>query len=189
MDKLASLSWRYRRLLRAEAAHIELSVECEVWREGPEEGTARWDEEGLMRRKDNPFILDECVKLLRELRQQIEDTGVEPSRDEAIIKRIYGGSILRTTLLGFYSERTRSDRWREQDQNKLKEANEQNKVQILRRIAQEIVKIERDREQLPAQTVDATPPTSLIRQYFSQRTDVSELYSIKPKRDSAFRVY
>jgi hypothetical protein len=42
---------------------------------------------------------------------------------------------------------------------------------------------------VPAQPVDATPANRLIRKYFSQRTDLSELYSIKPKQDSVFRLY
>jgi hypothetical protein len=45
------------------------------------------------------------------------------------------------------------------------------------------------REQVPAQPVDATPANRLLRQHFSQGTDLSELYSIKPRQDSAFRVY
>jgi len=42
---------------------------------------------------------------------------------------------------------------------------------------------------LPAQPVDATPANRLIGQHFSQGTDLSELYSIKPKQDSVFRPY
>jgi hypothetical protein len=42
---------------------------------------------------------------------------------------------------------------------------------------------------VPAQPVDATPSNQLIGQYFSQGSDLSELYSIKPKQDSIFRLY
>jgi hypothetical protein len=42
---------------------------------------------------------------------------------------------------------------------------------------------------MPAQPVDATPANRLIGQHFSQGTDLSELYSIKPKQDSVFRPY
>jgi DNA invertase Pin-like site-specific DNA recombinase len=45
------------------------------------------------------------------------------------------------------------------------------------------------RKSVPAQPVDATPANRLICQYFSQRTDRSKLYSIKPKQDSLFRLY
>jgi hypothetical protein len=45
------------------------------------------------------------------------------------------------------------------------------------------------RETVPAQPVDATPANRLIGQHFSQGTDLSELYSIKPKQDSVFRPY
>jgi len=45
------------------------------------------------------------------------------------------------------------------------------------------------REDLPAQPVNATPANRLLGQHFSQGNDLSELYSIKPKQDSAFRVY
>jgi hypothetical protein len=42
---------------------------------------------------------------------------------------------------------------------------------------------------LPAQPVDATPANRLLGQHFSQGRYLSELYSIKPKQDSAFRLY
>jgi hypothetical protein len=45
------------------------------------------------------------------------------------------------------------------------------------------------RKVLPAQPVDATPANRLIGQHFSQGTDLSELYSIKPRQDSVFRLY
>jgi hypothetical protein len=45
------------------------------------------------------------------------------------------------------------------------------------------------REQVPAQPVDATPTNRLIGQHFSQGSDLPELYSTKPKQDSAFRLY
>jgi len=45
------------------------------------------------------------------------------------------------------------------------------------------------RESVPAQPVDATRSNRLIGQHFSQGTDLSELYSIKPKQDSVFRLY
>jgi hypothetical protein len=45
------------------------------------------------------------------------------------------------------------------------------------------------RKFLPAQPVDATPANRLIGQNFSQGSDLSELYSIKPKQDSIFRLY
>jgi hypothetical protein len=41
---------------------------------------------------------------------------------------------------------------------------------------------------VPAQPVDATPANRLIGQNFSQGSDLSELYSIKPKPDSIFRL-
>jgi hypothetical protein len=45
------------------------------------------------------------------------------------------------------------------------------------------------RKSLTAQPVDATPANRLIGQNFSQGRDLSELYSIKPKQDSIFRLY
>ena len=47
----------------------------------------------------------------------------------------------------------------------------------------------RFREPVKAQPVDATPSNPLIGQNFSQGIDLSELYSIKPKPDSIFRLY
>ena len=42
---------------------------------------------------------------------------------------------------------------------------------------------------MPAQAVDATPSNRLPGQHFSQGSDLSELYSIKPKQDSIFRLH
>jgi len=47
----------------------------------------------------------------------------------------------------------------------------------------------KSRKVVPAQPVDATPFNRLIGQNFSQGSDLSELYSIKPKQDSIFRLY
>src|SRR5260370_2222914 len=45
------------------------------------------------------------------------------------------------------------------------------------------------REGVQAQPVDATPANRLIGQNFSQGSELSELYSIKPKQDSIFLLY
>ncbi len=42
----------------------------------------------------------------------------------------------------------------------------------------------RSREVLPAQPVDATPSSQLIRQYFPQRTDLSGCAQLEPKQGS-----
>jgi hypothetical protein len=47
----------------------------------------------------------------------------------------------------------------------------------------------KSRKVVPAQPVDATPANRLIGQHFSQGNDLSELYSIKLKQDSIFRLY
>jgi hypothetical protein len=49
--------------------------------------------------------------------------------------------------------------------------------------------VAKSRKFVPAQPVDATPANRLLGQRFSQGTDLSKLCSIKPKQDSAFRVY
>jgi hypothetical protein len=113
VDKLASLSWRYRRLLAAEAAEIRKSTEFLEWdqhnqqvREAQEIGrTEHLDvEPGLIWKIQNPGILERCLELLSELRNGIQTTHFEEDRDASILYKIYGEKTmkLRETLLDEY---------------------------------------------------------------------------------------
>jgi len=69
VEKLATLAWRQRRLLLAESAEIENNKEAdkiaEVFR--PLNNT------GLIQKIQSPSVLERCLKLLAELRKQVEN--------------------------------------------------------------------------------------------------------------------
>ena len=99
VDKLASLSWRYRRLLSAERAEIQKNTEFLEWddlnRQNEEaERIGRRQvfehENGLISKIQNPEILDCCVELLRELREQMKTSGLQYEEDISILDKIYG---------------------------------------------------------------------------------------------------
>jgi hypothetical protein len=99
VDKLASLSWRYRRLLSAERAEIQKNTEFLEWddRNRKNEEAERIGrrqvvehENGLISKIQNPEILDCCLELLRELREQIKASGLQYEEDTSILYRIYG---------------------------------------------------------------------------------------------------
>ena len=92
------LLWRHRRLIRAEAAQIQSSVEFLAWDQQHAEQKQTEDigsalmlgyQGGLIRKIQNPRVLDRCLDLLRELREGIEREGFQPE-DESISQRIYG---------------------------------------------------------------------------------------------------
>jgi hypothetical protein len=98
VDKLASLIWRYRRLLMAEGAeirkgtdffHLEEAkrLEDEELRIVNSEGD---DRAGMLPKISNPFILQRCVNLLRTLEFMIEKSGFHPSPDMRILGRVFG---------------------------------------------------------------------------------------------------
>jgi hypothetical protein len=104
VEKLAVISWRYRRLLYAEAAEIEMRAEFVEWDErerqekeagddfrGPG-GFASPDRKdwGLMQKMENPIILERCLNLLDQLRSTIEARGFERKLDAEILMGLYG---------------------------------------------------------------------------------------------------
>jgi hypothetical protein len=126
VEKLASLTWRHRRLLLAEGAEIRGGSEFLEWdqrnqqRQEAEEILTRnansqyvFDSErGLIAKVHNPVILEQCVKMLTELRRQIQENGFDDEADEnselyergsSILRRIYGTPKLgRETLYESY---------------------------------------------------------------------------------------
>lgn len=104
VEKLATISWRYRRLLLAEAAEIEMRTEFVEWDErerqekeagddfrGPG-GFASPDRKdwGLTQKMENPIILERCLNLLDDLKSGIETHGFERKHDAEILMRLYG---------------------------------------------------------------------------------------------------
>lgn len=98
VKKLAMTLWRHNRLIQAETAEIQSAVEFMEWnqqhaeeQEAEEIGSEVMLEYqgGLIRKIQNPLVLECCLKLLRELREAIEQKGFQPE-DEAILQRVYG---------------------------------------------------------------------------------------------------
>jgi len=114
VEKLATILWRHRRLIMAEAAEIRNSTEFLEWdqrNQQQEEAEAIGSSSildyngGLIRKIQNPHVLERCLELLAELRQGIEIDGFEPERDTSILEKIYGesdGNRLRKTLHDAY---------------------------------------------------------------------------------------
>lgn len=113
VDKLVTISWRSRRLLTAETAEIQYHTEflewdrCNQQREEAERigsGEKLRDEPGLIWNIRNSEILERCLQLLSELRQEIASTGFQQERDMSVLDKIYGenATSLRETLRDIY---------------------------------------------------------------------------------------
>jgi hypothetical protein len=81
VEKLAALAWRQRRLLLAERAEIQENKEAEtiIGVLGP----------GLIRKIQNPNVLERCLELLAELRKQVEKDSYTEYYNP-ILAKIYG---------------------------------------------------------------------------------------------------
>jgi hypothetical protein len=93
VDKLAVLAWRHRRLLVAERAEIEakpaVSSNSTVLKQLIMGGIESPTEDELIRRIANPTVLERCLKLLNELREQL-DADFNEERAAEILGEIYG---------------------------------------------------------------------------------------------------
>ena len=98
VKKLAMTLWRHNRLIQAETAEIQSAVEFMEWdqqhaqqQEAEEIGSEAELEYqgGLIRKIQNPRVLECCLKLLKELREAIEQKGFQ-SEDQVILQRVYG---------------------------------------------------------------------------------------------------
>jgi hypothetical protein len=115
VEKLAMTLWRHRRLYIAEVAEIENGVAFLIWDESESQ---RKDAQqasninllnfaaelvGLTTKMENPWVLDRCLELLEELRNDIKTTGLNSSSDEEILVKLYGNrSSSMETLLDTY---------------------------------------------------------------------------------------
>jgi len=120
VEKIASLVWRYRRLLVAERAEIERAAEFVAWEDARLARSSGieilHDEEhlltsmgragrnrGLISYSENSAILDKCMVQLELLHDCIKDEGFDRDHDLAILERLYGeGPHLEMTLLDTY---------------------------------------------------------------------------------------
>jgi len=114
VEKLAVLSWRYRRLIVAEKAEIQKAAGFLEWDENERQRKETlspryraWDflseGVGLMHRIENARALEKCLELLDELKNKIETDGFDTESDEEMLGKVYGNSDdLTETLLDTY---------------------------------------------------------------------------------------
>ncbi len=99
VEKLATTTWRQRRLLLAEGAEIRKNAEfVELDQRDREREEAErivtlsdsLNNHGLIGKIHNPAVLERCLELLAELRKQVEEDGFNLEYDEPILEMIYG---------------------------------------------------------------------------------------------------
>lgn len=99
VEKLATIAWRHRRLLVAEGAEVRRSTEFLEWDQSNQEqqeaeetktsSSLKYDG-GLMRKIQNPDVLEHCLELLAKLRQRLETRGFNETWDTSILEKICG---------------------------------------------------------------------------------------------------
>lgn len=94
VEKLAMLFWRYRRLMRAEAALVTNAAR-EIGEELERQARTVWtgDEVGLAHKayhKDDPFATVPLVERFKELRGRVEEGGLDWDRDQELLIDICG---------------------------------------------------------------------------------------------------
>ncbi len=106
------------------------------------------DNSGWIRKIQNPDVLERCLELLAELRQEIEIHGFEPERDISILGKIYGGrNRLRETPYDAYETWHHTSIASEEERQREGYASpEQCKENILREIDNEVRYLKRYRK-------------------------------------------
>jgi len=156
VEKLATTAWRQRRLLLAEGAEIQKNREFVEWDQRNREHEAAGNflrlldplnNEGLIRKPDNPDVLERCLDLLSELQAQIKKKGFNVEYDKVILEKVYGDrddNRLREDLYGSYvvwqntSETSEEERVRENYASP-----EQSQQNIIQEIEKEIRRLKR----------------------------------------------
>jgi hypothetical protein len=155
VEKLAVIAWQQRRLLIAQTAETQRSIESVVWNEverqaeGPtkiSEYSIR-QEDGLIRRIANAEVLKECLELLKRLRDGIEENGFNPKWDSVILTKLYGGASRdnwQRTLLDSYQAWLRTAECSDEERQQHDYATPANcKKNFLEDIDDEIERLER----------------------------------------------
>jgi hypothetical protein len=98
VDKLATLLWRQRRVLIAEAAEIQKGRDFVEWDEHREQEERAAEilrsstncNGGLITKIAIPKVLERCLELLAQLKNGIEQVGLNPECDKGILTMLYG---------------------------------------------------------------------------------------------------
>jgi hypothetical protein len=98
VDKLATLLWRQRRVLTAEAAEIQKGRDFVEWDEEREQEERAAEilrsstncGGGLITTIANPKLLERCLELLAQLKSAVKRDGLNPECDKGILTKLYG---------------------------------------------------------------------------------------------------
>lgn len=100
VEKLALLAWRYRRMVIAEGAEIQKSVDFFQWdrdldREHSLDSSMPMAKfaGGLIAHLDSPEMIDRCLDLLEELRCNVARRGFDLKADGTLLATIYGTNL------------------------------------------------------------------------------------------------
>lgn len=109
VDKLVSLLWRHRRLLQvecAEIAKVSEFIEDDMLREQLLEREEAEDSatlrQGMLRGSSNPFVFDRAIEMLKELRESLEERGLNLEEDEKVLGKLYGDGVAGESPKGLF---------------------------------------------------------------------------------------
>jgi hypothetical protein len=164
VQKLASLIWRYRRVMLAEVAEIQMGEAFLEWeeqerqdkevREGPPDFAA--DGLGLMEKVANSRIRERCLALLNEVKDEFNRNGFDSATNEKLLTELYGNrDPLGLEFLNFY------DMWKntaecsdeERQQNKSSSV-EQCKHNFLKSLQNEIARLSQYNKARPSSEIE-----------------------------------
>lgn len=179
VQKLAMILWRHRRLFLAEQGEFLKNVKLLNSDQKDEAKEIEASGKALLGSISNPKVLDRCLELLAELREEIEADGFQSDRDLDVLRKIYGGSgeIRRyITLFDTYSDwLEKSERPEDEDlhqvsrQNCLKYSLEDIDAEIQRlkdiRKSQEAYQAERGRVDVLRRSFNEGPGLERLTRY------------------------
>jgi hypothetical protein len=153
VEKLASISWRYRRFLVAEGAEIRKKIEFpQLINQDPQLQIAMRifsESDPQISRISDPDVFESCIEMLDELMQHIKEHGFDDENDRSVLDRIYGkisNPNVRRTLRDVWSDWFDAARVAEEERTREGYATpEEGKKEVLRAISAEIKRLRLDR--------------------------------------------
>jgi hypothetical protein len=201
VEKLATLSWRHRRMLQAEVAEIQQGSEFLEWdqkmrysheaemtkRRIPRVFKTHVDRPCLIPEIQNPEVLEHCLKLLLDLQKEITSRGFSKDRDGSILAAIYGSSEgLHGTLLRSYSVyRATASAPEEERQRNGYATPEACKNRILSEIAVEIQRL-RDFRQEQAEKESERTKLEILRRKIPESAKLDRLLRYETSLERSF---
>ena len=201
VEKLAMLSWRYRRLLQAEGAEIRQGSEFLEWdqrtrysheaemakRRIPREVKSYVERPCLIPEIQNPEILVYCLKLLSDLQNGIKSRGFSKDSDSSILTIIYGPNLsLHGTLLGRYSAWLNTSTTPEEERQRNRYATpEECKNRMLSEIDVEIRRL-RDYRQEQAEKESERTKLEILRRKVPESAKLDRLLRYETSLERAF---